>query len=189
MVLDPKPSASPLTHFPHSFPIDLASFPTWINSYVLPPAPSSMVHGLQLSPHRLSWQQTHPKTASGFFLDTSMVRLDPLRPGGQPCRSSSTVAASSGCRRVAVAAPLSMAPLLGSPLLKTMPRWSIQSWWLMLDLGLMEMRPKDLLMNGHRVWAWDGAQAPMYIAEGPHVLFTHLKLAHLIVFNLHNLPP
>eukprot|EP00261_Vitis_vinifera_P031402 XP_019072645.1 PREDICTED: uncharacterized protein LOC109121809 [Vitis vinifera] len=82
---------------------------------------------VQLSPHRLSWQQTHPKTASGFFLDTSMVRLDPLRPGGRLCRSSLTVAASSGCCRVAVAAPLSMAPLLGSPLLKTMPRWSIQS--------------------------------------------------------------
>ena len=39
-----------------------------------------------------------------------MVRLDPLRPGGRPCRSSSTVAASSGCRRVAAAAPLSMVP-------------------------------------------------------------------------------
>ncbi|RVW78011.1 hypothetical protein CK203_044867 [Vitis vinifera] len=75
-----------------------------------PNAPSSSVHGLHLSLYQPSWQGTHPGTASGFFPDTSMVRLDPLRPGGRPCRSSSTVAASSGCRRVAAAAPLSMVP-------------------------------------------------------------------------------
>ena len=112
MVLDPKPFASPLTHFPHSFPIDLASFPTWINSYALPLAPSSIVHGLQLSLHRPSWQQTHPETASGFFPDASMVRLESLRPPGQPRRPSATTATSFGWRRTAAAAPYSIISLM-----------------------------------------------------------------------------
>ena len=34
--------------------------------------------------HRPSWQQSHPRTVSSSFSDPDMVRLDPLRPGGQP---------------------------------------------------------------------------------------------------------
>ena len=41
-----------------------------------------------------------------------MVRLDPLRPCGQSCRSSTTAARSSGCLWTAATAPLFVVPLV-----------------------------------------------------------------------------